>query len=234
MGGALFAHAARLAPFIDEAFATRRSLLAHLPDGEVFVEYAAPPVPLVIFGAGHDAMPLASLASRLGFSVTVADGRPAYATRARFPSADRIVIMRSGRLLDGIDITPSTAVVMMTHNFPQDAELLPGILRAHPCYLGLLGPARRTEKLFAQLGLNRAAYDVHAPVGLDIGAETPDAIALSIAAEIQAVLAGRSGLMLRHRRGPIHAAVPESGEPSLLPLAEPELAACEINTGAAA
>jgi xanthine dehydrogenase accessory factor len=233
-GGALLPHASRLAPFVEEAFSTRRSLLARLPEAEVFVEYTAPPTPLVIFGAGHDAMPLARIAARLGFRVTVADGRPAYATRDRFPSADRIVVMRPGRLLDGIGITPETAVVMMTHNFPQDALLLPDVLRSRPFYLGLLGPARRTEKLFAQLGLNRAAVDVHAPVGLDIGAETPDAIALSIAAEIQAVLAGRSGLMLRHRRGPIHAPVPESGDECLLPPARTELIACEINSEAAA
>lgn len=233
-GGALLPLAARLQPFVQEAFATRASLLARLPDAELFVEYTAPAVPLLILGAGHDAMPLAALASSLGFRVTVADGRPAYATRARFPSAENVIVMRSGRLLEGVEITPQTAVVMMTHNFPQDAELLPAVLRARPFYLGLLGPARRTEKLFAQLGLNRAAFDVHAPIGLDIGAETPQAIALSIAAEIQAVLAGRSGLMLRHRRGPIHAPVPESGDAQLRPPAEPSLVACEINAGAAA
>ncbi len=218
-----------LRPYIDETVHTRKSRLVHLPGCEVFVEWIAPPVPLVIFGAGHDAIPLVNIAKQLGWHVTVADGRPAYATSGRFPEADRVAVMKPPDLLQGIEITSDNAVVLMTHNFPQDVNLLRQILPARPRYLGLLGPKKRADLLFAELGIRPETVDAHAPVGLDIGADTPEGIALSIVAEIQAELAGRPGMKLRHRRDPIHEPAEEAGEDNTLPLPAPDLPACEVS-----
>lgn len=197
-----------------EAAQARRSRLVHVGDVEVFVEYLAPPMPVVIFGAGHDAVPVARLAKAMGWKVTVADGRPGYANAQRFPDADRVVVMASRDLLAGIEIGRETAVVMMTHNYPQDARLLPLILPKEPWYLGLLGPRKRTVKLFDEIGAERAGANVHAPIGLDLGAPTPEGIAVSIVAEIQAAASGREGGMLRQRTGSIHPEVEEVGRRS--------------------
>jgi len=199
-----------------------------MPDCEIFVEWIGPPVPLVVFGAGHDAIPVVKISKQLGWNVTVADGRPSYAVTERFPDADRVVVMKAPDFLAGIEITPESIVVLMTHNFPQDAKLLRQILRGRPRYLGLLGPKKRTDSLFAELGLRPETVNVHAPVGLDIGADTPEGIALSIVAEIQAELAGRPGMKLRHRRDAIHAPVEELGVETTLALPEPDLASCEL------
>jgi xanthine dehydrogenase accessory factor len=216
-----------LHPYLEQTLRARKSCLVHLRDCEVFVEWIGPPVPLVVFGAGHDAIPVVAIAKQLGWHVTVADGRPSYAAPARFPDADRVVVMQAPDFLAGIEITPESVVVLMTHNFPQDAKLLRRILPARPRYLGLLGPKKRTDSLFAELGIRPETVDVHAPVGLDIGADTPAGIALSVIAEIQAELAGRPGMKLRHRRGPIHAPAEEAGEQAL-PLPQPDPAGCEL------
>lgn len=231
-GGALATRWPDLRAHVEDTLRRKQSRLVRLAGCEVFVEYLGPPVELVVFGAGHDAIPVVSLAARLGWSVTVADGRPAYATRARFPEAANVVVMHSGLLLEGIEITSDTVVVMMTHNYPQDALLLPGILAARPRYLGLLGPSLRAASLFDGLGLRPDSLDIHTPVGLDIGADTSEAIALSIVAEIQAELAGRAGMKLRHRRGPIHSPVLEAGAGGPVLRSAPELVACETSSGA--
>lgn len=217
-----------LAAFVNETVSERQSRLVGLDDCEVFLEWIAPPQELVILGAGHDAMPVVSLAKLLGWTVTVADGRPAYATPARFPLADRVVVMKPEDPLAGVRIHKETAVVMMTHNFAQDEKLLRAILPLRPRYLGLLGPANRADRLFQDLGLRRDSFDVHAPVGLDIGASTPEAIALSIISEIQAELAGRPGLKLRHRRDSIHTPALEAGATNHFSLPLPEIPVCEI------
>ena len=213
---------------VEQTLREKSSRLLHLFDCDVFVEWIGPPQSLVIFGAGHDAIPVAGIAKQLGWRVTVADGRPAYATQARFPGVDKVVVMRPDNLLAGIEINRETAVVMMTHNYPQDARLLSGILPRQPRYLGMLGPIRRAEGLFAELGVRRDSVDAHAPVGLDIGAETPEAIAVSIIAEIQAELSSRAGMKLRYRRGPIHAPVLESGTAAGVPAPEPAIPVCEL------
>ncbi len=171
LGGALRRRWVELQPHAEQALREKKSRLVCLPGCEVFVEYVGVAPPLVVFGAGHDAIPVVSMAKQLGWQVTVADGRPAYATQARFPQADRVVVMQPGRLLEGIEITHDSVVVMMTHNYEQDKQLLRQILPASPRYLGLLGPAKRAENLFRELGISRGPVDVHAPVGLDIGGD---------------------------------------------------------------
>lgn len=187
------------------AFRERRSRLVHFGECRVFVEWVAPPQSLVLFGAGHDAVPLVAIASELGWQVTVADGRPAYLQASRFPGADRVVLTRPGDWLAGVEIGPQTAVVLMTHNYELDRRLLRELLPRRPRYLGLLGPKNRAERLLAELGAEAAETDLHAPVGLDIGATTPASIAVAVVAEIQAALTGRPGGRLRLRSGPMHA-----------------------------
>jgi xanthine/CO dehydrogenase XdhC/CoxF family maturation factor len=102
---------------------------------------------------------------------------------------------------------------MMTHNYPLDSLLLPGILRSGPRYLGLLGPRTRAQRLFSELGISPPAC-VHAPAGLDAGCDSPEAIALSIMAEIQAKINSRAGGMLKFRQEPIHEVAYEVGPPS--------------------
>jgi xanthine dehydrogenase accessory factor len=185
------------------AMQEKRSRLARIGECEVFVEFLPAPLPVVIFGAGHDAVPLVAIGKELGWRLTVADGRPAYARPDRFPGAERVVILNGGDPMRDLAIDEETAVVMMTHNYPLDQRLLPRILKARPRYLGMLGPASRAERLFAELQLERPEF-VHAPVGLDLGSDNPAAIAVAIAAEIQACASGRAGGKLRLRQGGIH------------------------------
>lgn len=178
----------------------------------VFLEALAPPQPLVVFGAGHDAPPLVRLAKELGWHVTVADARPAYAASERFPSADAVLVCPPEEAASRVPSDARTAVVLMTHNYLHDRTLLERWLPSPILYLGVLGPKRRTERLLGEMppGLltDAALSRLHSPVGLDIGADTPELIALSIIAGIQAVAAGRPGGFLRDRSGPIYAPEP--------------------------
>jgi xanthine/CO dehydrogenase XdhC/CoxF family maturation factor len=192
-------------------FREKRSRLAHIGATDVFVEWIGPPLSLVIFGAGHDAIPLVSFAAQLGWNVTVADARPAYAKPERFPGADCVVMLPSDQPLRKIAIDRETSVVVMTHNYPLDLSLLPLILPFRPRYLGLLGPRARGARLFSDMGLTQPAC-VHAPAGLDAGCDSPEAIALSIVAEIQADINSRAGGKLRYRHEPIHSAAYEAGD----------------------
>ena len=183
-----------------------------LPTGkaEVFIEVIQPPVPLMIFGAGHDAVPLVRLAHELGWYVTVVDSRQADGTRSRFPSADEVVLSRPEGISERIHLYNRTMAVIMTHNYLHDLELLKILLPSPVRYLGILGPKSRTGKLLQDLqeqGIppsEQQLQRLYSPVGLNIGADTPEEIALSIVAEIQAVLGDRSGESLRNYQGPIH------------------------------
>lgn len=211
-----------------ESFLRQKSHLAHLNGCDVFIEWIGPPPALVVFGAGHDAQPLVRFAGELGWHVTVADGRANFATAARFPEARCVVAIDPREPLRGVAITRETAVVMMTHNYPQDAKLLRHILPAKPRYLGILGPRSRTNDLLEEVNLPVTGIDLHAPVGLDLGSDAPEAVALAIVAEIQAVLAGRGGGMLKHRHASIHEAVVEAGRASTELVRQTEAAICEL------
>lgn len=182
--------------------------------GEVFIEVLEPPLPLLVCGAGHDALPLVRLARELGWSVTVADRRPAYATRERFPEADQVVVAEDDEIPQKVRVDGETFAVVMTHNYLHDLAIVKGLLQTPARYIGILGPRARTEKLLADLekaggrigGEQRAR--LFGPVGLDVGAEAPEEIALSILTEILAVRRGRPVASLRDRRGPIHTSVP--------------------------
>ncbi len=194
--------------------ADRRSAVVALETAagtaEVFVEVVAPPLPLLICGAGHDVAPVVRMAHQLGWWVMVADSRPAFATRERFPEADEVVLAADAEVPQKVRIDGDTFVILMTHNYLHDLALLRGLLGSPARYVGMLGPRRRTERLLADLAkegitLDDAARErLFAPVGLDLGAESPEEIALSLLAEVLAVRNGRSALRLRDRRGPIH------------------------------
>jgi xanthine dehydrogenase accessory factor len=176
----------------------------------VFFDVIRPPVSLVICGAGRDAVPVVRMARELGWRVTVVDWRPALATRESVPMAHDIVLTPAEGLSERVRLERCDAVLVMTHNYLQDRALLAQLLPSPVPYIGVLGPGARTQELLLELQSQRVAWTdaqlarLHAPVGLDIGAEEPETIALAILAEIQAVLAGRSGGSLRHRAGPIH------------------------------
>jgi xanthine/CO dehydrogenase XdhC/CoxF family maturation factor len=154
-----------------------------------------PPPRLLLCGAGADAVPLAAFAVALGLAVTVADHRPALADAARFPHCD-VVCVPAAELADAIRLASMDAAIVMSHHLPADQAYLRALADcAQVGYVGLLGPAARRERLLAGLGAQAAALQprLRAPVGLDIGARTPQAIALAAAAELHAWLAGRGG-----------------------------------------
>lgn len=177
---------------------------------EFAFETLLPPITVHIFGAGADAVPAARIFTELGWRVTVIDHRPAFLTMERFPTAEKLVLQVPGEMLDALTADSRTAAVVMTHNYGRDREILPFLLQSDVAYIGALGPKRRTEQLLEELSAGGGSFtdlqlsQLHAPVGLDIGADTPESIALSIAAEIQSVFANRSGGHLRERQGSIY------------------------------
>lgn len=170
---------------------------------EFFFEIINPPLNLVIFGAGYDALPLINFAKELGWRVTAIDHRPAFANKERLPEADEILVKNIEDLEDTFFQDENSVAVIMTHNYNRDREILPRLLKSNCLYIGALGSKKRTEKILAETGENWHEK-LHAPIGLDIGADTPEAIALAIVAEIQAVLKNRNGGFLRERKGSIY------------------------------
>lgn len=167
------------------------------------------PIAVMLFGAGADAVPFVRIAAELGWQVTVHDHRPAFLTEERFPDAQKLV-------LQPVDEPPQiqadnrTAGVIMTHNYARDRFVLPELLASDSFYVGALGPKRRTEQILEEIAANGRTFTeeklarLFAPVGLDIGADTPESIALSIIGEIQSVLKNRQGTSLRYRKGSIY------------------------------
>ena len=177
---------------------------------EILVERIVPPVRLVIFGAGADAIPVVRFALELGWRVEVFDGRANYAQPERFPGASNVSRCTPETASDSVELDLGTAVLLMTHNYLHDCTLLKYVLPSKARYIGILGPKKRTDRLLEQLqkeGHEPSEDELHrlyAPAGLDIGAETPEQIALSIVSEIQAHVSDRHGGPLRKREGPIH------------------------------
>jgi xanthine/CO dehydrogenase XdhC/CoxF family maturation factor len=184
--------------------------LPPLPGGaEVFRDVVPAPLELIVFGAGDDAQPLVRMAKELGWHVTLIDSRPAYASRERFPLADRIWVASAEQIASHLELDRRAFVVVMTHRFQEDVRLLQVLLPRPLAYLGILGARRRTERLFAILSdgdpapTSEQRERVHAPIGLDLGATTPESIALSILAEIQGHLTAPAPVPPRERRAPI-------------------------------
>lgn len=148
---------------------------------------------VLVLGAGPDAVPVVRLAGELHWKVTVVDHRPAWAVPARFPSAERVIQARPETLLGSVDLSEFEAAVIMTHRLEIDREYLRTLAATTLPYLGLLGPPARAARLLGELGAQAAPVHarLHAPVGLNLGGRSPEAIAVSIVAEILAFLHGR-------------------------------------------
>lgn len=176
------------------------------PDGtelEVYVELRRAVQELIVVGAGHIAQPLARLGALLGFRVTVLDDRPAFATRERFPEAERVLSADFDDPFRDVAIHGRTHLLLVTRGHKYDYACLVRALRLDPApaYIGMIGSRRRVRATFEQLlrdGIEREALGrIHAPVGLDVGAETPEEIAVAVAAELVLVRRGGSGRPLR-------------------------------------
>jgi xanthine/CO dehydrogenase XdhC/CoxF family maturation factor len=183
----------------------------------IWADYRAARPGLWIFSAGDDAKPLLALARELGWFVAIADGRSHLATRERFPAAGEVRVLPIFDLPDAAPqhfaMRPTDAAVVMTHSFEQDSRVLASLLALEfpLAYLGVLGPQRRTRELLAEAArllhlpdttdrVDRWLAQLHAPTGLDLGADTPASIALSILAEIQKAINVASGKPLREVR----------------------------------
>lgn len=208
-------------PFLDDVatalaqrvFATREPAFAD----DLFAELHAPAEQLLIFGAGHIAVPLAELGTTLGFAVTVLDDREEFASAARFPTAARVIVLDFNAPLEGLAMGPLTYVVLVTRAHKHDFDLLNTMLEHdhQPRYIGMIGSRRRVRAAFTALldgGMPKHKLErVHAPVGLDIGAETPAEIAVSIAAELVRVRRGGSAESLSHDERVLERFFPEGG-----------------------
>ena len=176
-----------------------------------FIEYLKTPPSLVIVGAGNDTIPLMEMAHLLGWNIIVADGRAGHATKQRFPKADQVLVARSNELLSHIQPDAQTFFVLMTHNYNYDLALLKQLIELEDCiYIGTLGPKKKLERMFNDLRMegievsDQQKSKIFGPTGLDIGAETSEEIALSVLAEIKAVITGKKGTLLREKSEPIH------------------------------
>ncbi len=170
--------------------------LVRMQSGDLyFIDPVRPRSSLVIFGGGHISMPLARMASEVHFGITVVDDREAFANRERFPAAQRVIRTPFAEALDRLQIHENTYLAIVTRGHLFDREVLRGALDTQAAYVGMIGSRRKIRTLFESLeeeGFSRERLDaVHTPIGLDIGAKTPEEIALSIAAELVQVRAER-------------------------------------------
>jgi xanthine/CO dehydrogenase XdhC/CoxF family maturation factor len=192
-----------------------REWIENIPEG-VFVERIAAPQRLFVLGAGDDAKPLVSMAALLGWSVVVMDGRAQLARAERFPEAERVVGLPSVSA-ESLGIRPNDAVVLMTHSYEQDRELLAAVLPLRPRYLGLLGARHRSSLLVSEVAVRlgrtvaSCCEQVYAPVGLDLGGDGPEAIALAVIAEVQACCMGKLGTSRRLSAEDVERHVREGG-----------------------
>ncbi len=174
--------------------------------GESVLDPILPPLHLVVCGAGPDAGPLVVAAQRQGWRIDVADPRRSFLRAERFPGA-RLVDAEPRHIGSATDAGEWTAAVVMSHDLLRDAAFVEGLLGRGLTYLGVLGPRDRTERLIAELPTPPSNEDLaalHAPAGLDIGADGAEQVATAIVAEILAVVHGRTGGRLRERSGSIH------------------------------
>jgi xanthine/CO dehydrogenase XdhC/CoxF family maturation factor len=174
-----------------------------------FIEMIAPAVALIVIGAGNDTIPLVQMADLLGWQSIIVDGRPEYAKAERFTASCQVLLSKPDNLLDKISIDDRTVFLLMTHNYNYDMAMLPVLLANNVVYAGMLGPRKKRDRMLQELQEKGISFTpkqlsvLHSPVGLDIGAETPEEIALSVIAEIKAVLSGKKGSPLAANNSPV-------------------------------
>lgn len=177
---------------------------------EAFIEFIEPVPALIVAGAGNDSLPLVKIAQTLGWELTLTDARKSAAQADRFAGGCQVIVSKAATLLNDICVDHRTFVVLMTHNFQYDLQLLKAFLNTDVPYIGVLGPRKKLNKMIQELeneGMKMSheiLSRIYGPTGLDIGAETAAEIALSIIAEIQAVLKNKNGHMLRLKNDVIH------------------------------
>lgn len=175
-----------------------------------FIEVIKPPVSVIIIGAGNDVMPVVGMADILGWETTVVDGRANYAKKERFASACSILVAKPEQALEQIVIDERTVFLLMTHNYNYDMAMLKQLLQRNVTYIGMLGPKKKRERILDELKDEGVSFTeqqlsiLHSPVGLDIGAETSEEIAISILAEIKAFFANKDVQSLRTIKEVIH------------------------------
>lgn len=166
---------------------------------KVFIDVLQPKEEVLIFGAGHVAVCVSRLAKMVGFKVTVIDSRKEFANQDRFPEADEIIAEDTEKALSHLDIAPSTYIIVVTRGHLKDEEVLGSVVRSNAAYIGMIGSRKKNTAVFQHLEeqgiLAQELKKVHAPIGMDIGAQTPEEIAVSIMAEIIQVRRGKKGLI---------------------------------------
>ena len=181
-------------------------------EARVFIQSFAPKPDMFVFGAIDFSRAMATIGKFLGYRVTVVDARPVFATKRRIPDADEIVVTWPDEFLSGARVSKSTVVIVLTHDVKFDVPLLQVALATKAGYIGVMGSRRTHANRLAALreaGVPESAFEkLHAPVGLDIGARTPEETAVSIAAEIIAARFGRGGGSLRDNSLPVHGPAP--------------------------
>lgn len=173
---------------------------------ETFVDVLTPPPRLLVVSGGEDARHLVRVAHEVGFRVVVADRRPGLLHAARFPVGVQIVETDAARLGERVVLEPNDFAVAMTHHFADDTDYVRALLRSPIRYLGVLGPRQRTERILSLLRAEGPVDDtrIYGPVGLDIGTDGAEQVALAVVAELLAVRSGRRPQSLRERGVPIH------------------------------
>ncbi|MCE7872871.1 XdhC/CoxI family protein [bacterium CPR1] len=170
---------------------------------DVFVELLEAPAELIIAGAGHIARPLTRMATLCGYEVTVVDDREAFAAPRWFPEAARVICRPFAEVFEGLEVTARTHIVLVTRGHKHDEECLRAVLHRPWAYLGMIGSRRRTGAVLADLAregvCDKLLARIHAPIGLDIGAETPEEIAVAILAELIKVRRGGQAASLQRR-----------------------------------
>jgi len=198
---------ARAAARARELLDTGAAGLHDIAGRSVFIDLLLPPPELLVIGAGEDARPLVRFAAAVGFRVSVIDRRPGLLVPERFPEAALLVESSGDELADRVPLDPASYAVVMTHNFADDQAYLRPLVNSAVAYIGILGPRQRTERILHELGA-RGPIDegrVYGPVGLDVGTDGAEQVALAVIAEILALRSGRGARSLRERLAPIHA-----------------------------
>jgi xanthine dehydrogenase accessory factor len=195
---------------ITEKISTFRNYVSATQDLTAFIEFVSPPVTVVIIGAGNDVVPLVKMADALGWKTIVVDGRPGLARPERFVPSCQVLVSKPEKVLEKIGIDEETVFLLMTHNYNYDLSMLRALIPRNVAYIGSLGPRQKLDRMLDELrgeGITvtqQQLETIYGPSGLDIGAETPEEIALSILAEIKAVLSKKEGRPLRDNEDVIH------------------------------
>ena len=190
-----------------ELLETGESGIHEIGGRSVFFDVLVPPPQLVVLGAGDDARPLVRFAADVGFRVAVVDRRPGYLTSERFPGAAALVRSTGDDLGEAMPLDGDCYAVVMNHNFADDQAYLRALLKTPVSYIGVLGPRQRTDRMLRNLAAQGPVDEgrVYGPVGLDIGTDGAEQVAVAVLAEVLAVRSGRRARSLRERLAPIHA-----------------------------